>query len=54
MTDKVEDNDLKSEYKVMINNSAVYKYEIPFKGPFLIMQCVDQWKGHITVWSDKK
>ena len=33
------DHECKVRYKVIINNNAVYKYEIPYKGPFLIVQC---------------
>ena len=36
MTFKVEDNDLKPEDKVMINNSTLFKYETPHKGQFVI------------------
>ena len=37
---KVEDNNSKSGDKSMLNNSAVYKYETPFKGSFVITHCV--------------
>ena len=33
------DHDYKVRDKVMLNNHAGYKYEIPYKGPFMITQC---------------
>ena len=34
----------------MLNNSAAYKYETPYKGPFVITQC---WtNGTITLQCD--
>ena len=53
MTAKVEDNNLKDRDKVMLKYSAVLKYESPYKSPFVIMQCFDQWHGHITIWCNK-
>ena len=38
-TAKVKDNNLKPGNKVMLNNSAACKYETPYTGPFLIIQC---------------
>ena len=33
------DHNYKARDKLMLNNHAAYKYEIPYKVPFLIMQC---------------
>ena len=33
------DHDYKVGDKFMINNNTAYKYETPYKGPFLIKQC---------------
>ena len=33
------DHDYKVGYKVILNNHYAYKYETPYKGPFLITQC---------------
>ena len=48
-TAKVEYNDLKAVYKVIISYSFVYKYEMTFKEPFLITKCVDQCHSNIPV-----
>ena len=33
------DHDYKVGDKVILNNSAAYKYETPYNGPFVIAQC---------------
>ena len=33
------DHNYKVGSKVMLNNHAVYKYETPYKGPFVIIRC---------------
>ena len=33
------DHDYKVVDKVVLNNNSAYKYETPFKGPFVITQC---------------
>ena len=44
------DHDYKVGDKVMLNNSAAYKYETPYKGPFVITQC---WtNGMVTIQCD--
>ena len=53
MIAKVKDNDLKSGNKGMFHYSAAYKYKTAYKGLFLVIQCVDQWHGIITIWCNK-
>ena len=36
---KIVDHDYKVGDKVTIGNHVAYKYETPYKGPFLIIQC---------------
>ena len=36
---KIVDHDYKVRDKVMLANNALYKYEAPYKIPFVIMQC---------------
>ena len=38
-TTEVEDRYLKFGDKFILNYSAAYKYETPYKGPFVIMRC---------------
>ena len=38
-TAKVEDNDLIFGYDVMLTYHTAYKYETPYRGPFVITQC---------------
>ena len=52
-TTKVEDNDLKVEDKVILEYSAAYKYKTAYKGSFVMTQCVDQCRSHITIWCNK-
>ena len=52
-TSKVEYNNLKAVDKVILNYNTAYKYKTPYKGPFVISQCVEQWKSHIKIWCDK-
>ena len=37
--DKMVDHDYKVRDKVMLFNNALYKYEAPYKIPFVITQC---------------
>ena len=36
---KIVDHDYKVRDKVMLANNALYKYEAPYKIPFVITQC---------------
>ena len=47
-TAKVEDDKLIAEDKVILNYSAAYKYETPYRGPFFF-KC----HGHIKIWCNK-
>ena len=38
----------------MLNFSAAYVYETPYKGIFVITQRVDDWNGNNTIWCNKK
>ena len=40
MTAKVKDKYLKEGDKVILKYNTVYKYETPYKGQFLITQCL--------------
>ena len=39
-TSKVKDNNLKSIDKIMLVYNTAYKYETPYKGPFVITYCL--------------